>query len=298
MGQIILADDICIQRFRLTAILTLTLTSLLVLIRLFRQQCHSIVRTLVPVSMTEISIDWRKSIEIHVAKEIIEILHHFSRSDLESTSMSRDFRVSFNLKEKKNISKNKLIYFFSDAFNRQFMPYRMGENISPTHSPPIGVTPSTSQVSTSQTQPAYSIIRPQPQLPQNAAISAMVAACVANGQITNGNTTAAQTLLHHHLNQQQSTQISPLRIRINSPTRINSTSSSQSSSDHVITTTSSSPPVPGVTTLLPQKHPLHLLNGGHLARISQLSQLHRPFESPSPTPPAPQARASAKEATS
>lgn len=121
----------------------------------------------------------------------------------------------------------------------------------------------------------------------------MVAACVANGQMTNGNPTAAQTLLHHHLNQQQSTQISPLRIRINSPTRINSTSSS--SSDHVITTTSSSPTVPGVT-LLPQKHhPLHIFNGGHLARMSQLSQLHRPFESPSPTPPA--AAAQSRNAT-
>jgi hypothetical protein len=160
----------------------------------------------------------------------------------------------------------------------------MGENASPTHSPPIGVTPSTSQTTTlSQSQPPYpGLIRPQPQLPQqNAAISAMVAACVANGQMTNGSPTVAQTLLHHHLNQQQS----PLRIRINSPTRINSTSSSsQASSDHVITTTSS-PTIPGAT-LLPQKHSIHILNGSHLARMSQLSQLHRPFESPSPTPPA------------
>lgn len=182
------------------------------------------------------------------------------------------------------------------------MPYRLGENASPTHSPPIGITPSTSQTNTSatmsQSQPAYSIpaglIRPQPQLPQNASISAMVAACVANGQMTNGNPTAAQTLLHHHLNQQQSTQISPLRIRINSPTRINSTSS-QASSDHVITTTSSSP---GATLLNAQKHhSLHILNGGHLARMSQLSQLHRPFESSSPTPPA-QTRNAAKETAS
>lgn len=182
----------------------------------------------------------------------------------------------------------------------------MGENASPTHSPPIGVTPSTSQTSTlttlSQSQPPYSIpaglIRPQPQLPhQNAAISAMVAACVANGQMTNGSPTVAQTLLHHHLNQQQS----PLRIRINSPTRINSTSSASTtsqSSDHVITTTSS-PTIPGAT-LLPQKHSIHILNGSHLARMSQLSQLHRPFESPSPTPPASaaQTRHAAKETAS
>lgn len=189
------------------------------------------------------------------------------------------------------------------------MPYRLGENASPTHSPPIGITPSSqtgTPTSLSQ-QPAYSLpaglIRPQPQLPQNA-ISAMVAA--ACNQVSNGSPTTAQALLHHHLTaqqqqqqqQQQSTQISPLRIRINSPTRINSTSSStsQASSDHIITTTSSSSPtVPGATVL--QKHPLHIFNGSHLARMSQLSQLHRPFESPSPTPAtaASQTRNNAKE---
>lgn len=189
---------------------------------------------------------------------------------------------------------SKLSSVSADSFNRQFvpgMPYRLGENTSPTHSPPIGITPSTSQTATSTTlsQSAYSLpaglIRPQPQLPQNAAISAMVAACVANGQ--QGNGSPNQTLLQHHLNQQAAavaaaTQISPLRIRINSPTRINSTSSASQASSDVITT-SSSPTVPGTTTLLPtQKHTLHILNGGHLARISQMSQLHRPFESPSP----------------
>lgn len=177
------------------------------------------------------------------------------------------------------------------------MPYRTGEDASPAHSPPIGTTPSMSQTRTQQ--PAYSVpaglVRPQPQLPQNAAqISAMVAACVANGQMTNGS--AAQTLLHHHLNQQQSTQISPLRIRINSPTRINSTSSS--SSDHVIRT-SSSPTIPG-TTFLPQKHSLQILNGSHLSRMSQMSHLHRPFESPSSTSlaSAAQTRHTAKETAS
>ncbi|XP_070507708.1 protein Optix isoform X2 [Chironomus tepperi] len=192
-----------------------------------------------------------------------------------------------------------------DSFNRQFlpgMPYRIGENGSPTHSPPIGITPSTSQTGTSttisQSQAAYSLpgglIRPQPQLPQNAAISAMVAACVANGQQQNGSPN--QTLLQHHLNQQAAaaaaaaTQISPLRIRINSPTRINSTSSASQASSDVITT-SSSPTIPGQTFLPTQKHhSLHILNGGHLARISQMSQLHRPFESPSPPSTAVQSR--------
>lgn len=168
------------------------------------------------------------------------------------------------------------------------MPYRVGDNASPTHSPPIGVTPSSTQTgasATAQNQSNYNmpggLIRPQPQLPQSAAMAAMIA-CVANGQ-PNGN---PQTLLHHHLNQnhiQPSAQVSPLRIRVNSPTRINSTSSSQSSNDVIITTTSGgSPTIPGATQL-PPTHQM-LLNGGHLARMSQMSHLHRPFESSSPKP--------------
>lgn len=170
------------------------------------------------------------------------------------------------------------------------MPYRLGDNASPTHSPPIGITPTSTQTGVTaamtQSQPGYNnlpvgLIRPQPQLPQNAAMAAMIA-CVTNGQ-PNGN---PQTMLHHHLNQnhvQQSAQVSPLRIRVNSPTRINSTSSSQSSNDVIITTSSGgSPTIPGATQL-PQTHPM-LLNGGHLARMSQMSHLHRPFESSSPKP--------------
>lgn len=164
------------------------------------------------------------------------------------------------------------------------MPYRIGDNASPTHSPPIGVTPSSTQTGTSTTltqgQPGYNLpvglIRPQPQLPQSAAMAAMIA-CVTNGQ-ANGN---QQTLLHHHLNQPPS-QVSPLRIRVNSPTRINSTSSSQSSNDVIITTTSGGSPTIGATQL-PPTHQM-MLNGGHLARMSQMSHLHRPFESSSPKP--------------
>lgn len=169
------------------------------------------------------------------------------------------------------------------------MPYRLGDSTSPTHSPPIGITPSSTQTGNvttlSQNQPGYNLpvglIRPQPQLPQSAAMAAMIA-CVANGQ-SNAN---PQTLLHHHLNQnhiQPSAQVSPLRIRVNSPTRINSTSSSQSSNDVIITTTSGgSPTIPGATQL-PQTHQM-ILNGSHLARMSQMSHLHRPFESSSPKP--------------
>jgi len=177
----------------------------------------------------------------------------------------------------------------SDAFNRQFlpnMPYRIGaaDNASPTHSPPIGITPSSTQTGQTSGAPnpaAYNLpvglIRPQPQLPQNA-MAAMVAACVANGQ-SPGN---PQTLLHHHLNQvAPANQQSPLRIRINSPTRINSTSSASHSSNDVITTTAGgSPTIPGATAIA---HTHHLiLNGSHLARMSQMSHLHRPFESQSP----------------
>lgn len=177
--------------------------------------------------------------------------------------------------------------FLADAFNRQFlpgMPYRIGDNASPTHSPPIGVTPSSTQTgppaAMPQNPPGYhpgGLIRPQPQLPQSAAMAAMIA-CVANGQPNN----SPQTLLHHHLSQnheQQPAQVSPLRIRVNSPTRINSTSSSQSSSDVIITTSGGSPTI----TQFPPTHQM-LMNGGHLARMSQMSHLHRPFESPSPKP--------------
>lgn len=160
------------------------------------------------------------------------------------------------------------------------MPYRIGDNASPTHSPPIGVTPSSTQTGSStalsQGQPGYNLpvglIRPQPQLPQSAAMAAMIA-CVTNSQ-ANG---AQQTLLHHHLNQ-PSSQVSPLRIRVNSPTRINSTSSSQSSNDVIVTTTSGGSPIGA--TQLPPTHAM--LNGSHLARMSQMSHLHRPFESASP----------------
>jgi hypothetical protein len=155
------------------------------------------------------------------------------------------------------------------------MPSRIGDNVSPTHSPPIGITPSSTQTGTvMQGQPGYNLpsglIRPQPQLPQSAAMAAMIA-CVTNGQ-ANGN---QQTLLHHHLNQPH---VSPLRIRVSSPTRINSTSSSQSSNDVIVTTTSSGSPT--MTQLLPS-HQM-MLNGSHLARMSQMSHLHRPFESSSP----------------
>ncbi|CRK91600.1 CLUMA_CG005254, isoform A [Clunio marinus] len=180
---------------------------------------------------------------------------------------------------------------FTNAFNRQFLPglpYRLGDNASPTHSPPIGTTLSSAQTGTSATMaqnpPNYNLpaglIRPQPQMPQSAAMAAMIA-CVANGQ-SNG---SQQTLLQHHLNQSQSSaQVSPLRIRVNSPTRINSTSSSQSSNDVVITTTSvGSPTIPGATQIPPQTHSM-ILNGGHLARMSHMSHLHRPFESSSPKP--------------
>ncbi|CAO1421859.1 unnamed protein product [Diamesa hyperborea] len=202
---------------------------------------------------------------------------------------------------------------FTNAFNRQFLPglpYRLGDNSSPinaTHSPPIGIAPSSSNTAIGSVQnhpPPHHLpvlIRPQPQLPQNAAMAAMVAACVANGQ-SNGN---SQTLLqhhlnqHHHLHQQQQhqqqhlpPQVSPLRIRIHSPNRLNSTSSStsQSSNDVITTSTAGSPPT--TIPLSQQTHNL-IMNGGGggvgiggpLSRMSQLGHIpiHRPF-SPSPKP--------------
>lgn len=163
-----------------------------------------------------------------------------------------------------------ILLFPLDAFNRQFLPglpYRLGENASPNHSPPIGVTPSSNQTSTatamSQNVSPYNLpvlIRPQPQLPQNAAqMAAMVAALNQN----------------HHQTAPSASQASPLRIRINSPTRINSTSSA-SSNDIITTNSGGSPTIPGATN----HH--FMLSGTHLARMSHMSHLHRPFESSSP----------------
>lgn len=256
----------------------------------FRRWRHSTARIHRPAWMIATWIGWRRSIGIRAARRIIATLRRSSRSALASTSTLPALQVSCSPPAVESLRTNPV--FLADAFNRQFlpgMPYRIGDNTSPTHSPPIGITPSSTQpgaaTTMAQNQPGYSLpvglIRPQPQLPQSAAMAAMIA-CVANGQ----SNASQQTLLHHHLNQshvQPSAQVSPLRIRVNSPTRINSTSSSQSSNDVVITTTSGgSPTMPGATQL-PPTHQL-LLNGGHLARMSQMSHLHRPFESSSPKP--------------
>lgn len=156
------------------------------------------------------------------------------------------------------------------------LPYQLGENSSPTHSPPIGVTPgqNPSTGNLPHGQSGYNLpsglIRPQPQLPQNT-MAAMLA-CVQNGQ-SNGNT----VILQHHINNQSISQISPLRIRINSPTRLNSTSSTSSSiqpmNDAITTIANPESPTQGAT----QNCPINL-NETHLARMSHISQLHRPFE--------------------
>lgn len=124
-------------------------------------------------------------------------------------------------------------------------------------------------------QPGYSLpsglIRPQPQLPQNT-MAAMIA-CVTNGQ-SNG---SSQALLQHHLNHQGN---SPLRIRINSPTRLNSSSSAVSNqpmNEMISASTNPESPTQGSTQIPVQTCPLNL-NETHLARMSHVGQLHRPFE--------------------
>jgi hypothetical protein len=86
------------------------------------------------------------------------------------------------------------------------LPYRLGENSPPinTHSPPIGLghMPVTPQV-----------LRPQPHLPQ-----ALTTPSAATGPASNG----SPSLMHHHAAAPTSPQqISPLRIRVNSPSRLN-----------------------------------------------------------------------------
>lgn len=144
-----------------------------------------------------------------------------------------------------------------------------------------GQNPSTgTSLSLPHNQSGYSLptglIRPQPQLPQNT-MAAMLA-CVTNGQ-SNG---SSQALLQHHINHQNSSQISPLRIRINSPTRLNSTSSTSSSiqpmSEVITTTATPESPTQGATQTCPMN-----LNETHLARMSHIGHLHRPFEITEPS---------------
>lgn len=176
--------------------------------------------------------------------------------------------------------------FLTDAFNRHFspgLPYQLGDNASPTHSPPISLTPSSgsnlaaagTSLNLNHNQSGYSLpsglVRPQPQLPPNT-MAAMIA-CVTNGQ-SNG---SSQALLQHHLNHQNN---SPLRIRINSPTRLNSsssTSSNQPLSEVISSSTNPDSPTHGSTQIPMQTCPLNL-NETHLARMSHTGQLHRPFE--------------------
>lgn len=168
------------------------------------------------------------------------------------------------------------------------MPYHLGENSSPTHSPPIGLSSASTGsnictgVSTNvpQNQSGYSagLIRPQPQLPQNAmqqnAMAAMIASCVANGQSNGTN----QTLLQHQLlNHQNNMQNSPSRIRVNSPTRLNSSSNINPHNEIITTTSSASSPTLHAHTHISQSYALNI-NETHLLRMSQISQLHRPFE--------------------
>lgn len=115
---------------------------------------------------------------------------------------------------------------FVNSFGGRFMstlPYRLGENSPPnsTHSPPIGLT---------QIPVPLHILRPQPQLPTN-----------------------LSTLLPSPT----TTQLSPLRIRVSSPNRLNS--------DIVSTHGLSSQ---GIVRIVPPNGP---------------PMLHRPF-SPSPQP--------------
>lgn len=90
---------------------------------------------------------------------------------------------------------------FIGSFAGRFLPtlpYRLGENSPPisTHSPPIGIGGGNFPVTPT-------VVRPQPQLPPT----------------MNGGPTAAAT---GQIPPQSVVPLSPLRIRINSPSRINS----------------------------------------------------------------------------
>jgi hypothetical protein len=89
------------------------------------------------------------------------------------------------------------------------LPYRLGENSPPinTHSPPISLT---------HLPVTPTVLRPQPHLPQ-----ALTTPSAATGPSSNG----SPNLMHHHSATAAAPtspqQISPLRIRVNSPSRLN-----------------------------------------------------------------------------
>ncbi|XP_055603700.1 homeobox protein SIX3 [Uranotaenia lowii] len=166
--------------------------------------------------------------------------------------------------------------FLPGSFNNRFMPYHLGDNSPPinTHSPPIGLT---------HLPITPTVLRPQPHLPPGLSITAPSATTTSMSESPNSNSSATTSSInngasgggggtgHVPVTSGNSapltpTPMSPLRIRVSSPARLNSE--------------------------LLQQHSVHhhsLMNGLNASGIVRIvpstttSLLHRPF-SPSPKP--------------
>ncbi|XP_055547540.1 homeobox protein SIX6 [Wyeomyia smithii] len=167
--------------------------------------------------------------------------------------------------------------FLPGSFNNRFMPYRLGDNSPPinTHSPPIGLT---------HLPITPTVLRPQPHLPASLSVTAPTATTTSMSESPNSNSSATTSSINNgpsglaaaaaaaaaasvaaNGNTPLMAPMSPLRIRVSSPTRLNS------------------------DLLQHSAHHQSLMNGLNASGIVRIvpntttSLLHRPF-SPSPKP--------------
>lgn len=159
----------------------------------------------------------------------------------------------------------------SGSFNNRFMPYRLGDNSPPinTHSPPIGLT---------HLPITPTVLRPQPHLPPSLSVTAPTATTTSMSESPNSNSSATTSSINNGTSglgmlggnsasagTPLMAQMSPLRIRVSSPTRLNA------------------------DLLQHSAHHQSLMNGLNASGIVRIvpntttNLIHRPF-SPSPKP--------------
>lgn len=151
------------------------------------------------------------------------------------------------------------------------MPYRLGDNSPPinTHSPPIGLT---------HLPITPTVLRPQPHLPPSLSVTAPTATTTSMSESPNSNSSATTSSINNGATgglviggnsgaggAPLMAQMSPLRIRVSSPTRLNADLLQHSAHHHSL---------------------MNGLNASGIVRIvpnTTTSLIHRPF-SPSPKP--------------
>lgn len=141
------------------------------------------------------------------------------------------------------------------------MPYPF---VGGDHSPPISTHSPPAAVAMTNLPVTPTVLRPQPQLPPSAAAVA-AAAAASTGHLSNGTTVGGSPA-----------RLSPLRIRVSSPSRINSDLTSIVHQQHGL-----------ATSIHNRANGIIRIIGGNTTTGSGISTgppaLHRPF-SPSPQP--------------